>query len=455
MSWIKNYEPKSINDFIGNKELIDKIIAWLDSFYSNTLDSNDSGSIIISGSHGVGKSLCVKLILNCFDCNYKFLDSNQPKNQDTFEDYKKYVHNKGTIYNIMQGKKIKKFALIIDDSENISLNREKNAILTLHKENIKKRYFPIIFITSNQHSKMISDIKKKYNNEYQLAEPNGKELSNFVRKISKIEKINFTQDMIEQMIEQIVSFSQSDVRRLLNILNDLSLTFKSKIITPSLLQSFFENTQVKNVDIGLFEATRMTMNSFHSIDNTLNIYEVEKVLLPLMIFENYKNKIFSKENGNLEEILQKAKIISDNISMGDIIETNIYTDQNWYLQNIHGFYTCCVPAFHMNHDVHMTNDYEVNFSSDLNKTSSRNINKKNFNILKNSVLNLSSFDILFINKIFYNLALNEDYETITKLMRKYNIDLKNLEILIKIDKTVDTKIQFTAKIRKIIQKYLQ
>ena len=42
--------------------------------------------------------------------------------------------------------------------------------------------------------------------------------------------------------------------------------------------------------------------------------------------------------------------ISDSISRGDNIETSIYTDQNWFLQNIHGFFTCINTNFWINNN---------------------------------------------------------------------------------------------------------
>jgi hypothetical protein len=54
----------------------------------------------------------------------------------------------------------KKSALVIDDTENITLSTEKNMLLDLYKENETKKIMPIIFLTNEQHSKLISDIKK-------------------------------------------------------------------------------------------------------------------------------------------------------------------------------------------------------------------------------------------------------------------------------------------------------
>ena len=81
-------------------------------------------------------------------------------------------------------------------------------------------------------------------------------------------------------------------------------------------------------------------------------------------------------------------------------------------------------------------DYEVDFSADLNKTSSKNINKKR-NILpfQSKFKNKNIEDILFINKILYELDRNKKTTDINSLKKTYNLDNKTIQIALKIDKT--------------------
>ena len=471
MEWIKKYEPKTIDELVGNTDVITRIHQWLQDFYKA---GQTQHSIILSGPHGSGKTIVSKLLLNETGYKLVFLDSNKSKSQEIFDNFKKRVQNKGSVHNLMTNSTVKRYALVIDNSENITLNSEKNSILNFHKENEKRKMHPIILITTSQHSKMISDIKKKHKNEHYLELPTTQDLAIIVNRICKQECIKFESLSV---IHAVIEYSQHDIRRLINLLYDIHITFHKKTITLQDFESFSHASKLKNVDIGLFEATRDCMDKYCTMQDTLMMYEMEKVLLPLMIYENYKNKLFSQKHSK-DIHLEKSCIISEYISQGDIIETNIYTDQNWYLQNIHGFYTCCVPAFYINTDscrdpqdgephggepqsssqsnpflsLPEKSTYSVTFSSDLNKTSSKNINKKNFNILKGSVIDKSSLDLLYLNKIFYYLAQLEDYPKIAKLMIAHDITIKNFEILIKIDKTVAEKINFTAKTKRVLQK---
>ena len=56
--FITKYIPKEPSDIIGNKNNIDFIYNWLINFKNSKYSS-----IIISGHHGVGKTITIKTIL--------------------------------------------------------------------------------------------------------------------------------------------------------------------------------------------------------------------------------------------------------------------------------------------------------------------------------------------------------------------------------------------------------
>ena len=137
------------------------------------------------------------------------------------------------------------------------------------------------------------------------------------------------------------------------------------------------------------------------------------------------------------KLFQLVKI-SDSISRGDNIETSIYTDQNWYLQNIHGFYSCLNTSYWINKTNNKKLDIkDIKFSSDLNKTSLKNINRKNINNLLNFIQKKSIEEILIANRIANNLINSKDENIFIKIIRSYKKDLisKDIELFLKIDKT--------------------
>jgi hypothetical protein len=187
----------------------------------------------------------------------------------------------------------------------------------------------------------------------------------------------------------------------------------------------------------------------------MKLYESEKVLLPLMIHENYLKKILNKTKNSWESIIHNIVKVSDSLSRGDNIETSIYTDQNWYLQNIHGFYTCLNTSFWINRykTKYTLKSDKMKFSSDLNKTSLKNINRKNINNLLKIIPNKSIEEIMYINQLAnYLVKNNMEGELITVLQHyKKDITVKEIELFLKIDKTQDFY-TLTSKDKKRISK---
>jgi len=97
----------------------------------------------------------------------------------------------------------------------------------INKINHKNKFFPIIFICNTQHSKMITEIKKT-SLEVKFYQPNDYEIKNFVKKIFKRESMEIKKDKV---YDKIIDFCQSDLRRLLTVLQELNYVYKNKTIT--------------------------------------------------------------------------------------------------------------------------------------------------------------------------------------------------------------------------------
>lgn len=441
--WINKYQPTNIDQLIGKKIAIMKISSWL-----NNIKNNKIQTLIISGHHGVGKSILIKLILEKF--NYKPMIINQNdikeyRSNDSLKDIFK-MDNFDNISNfIFKQRK----ALVFDGAESITLASEKRYIMEIFKENNKTRVLPLIFITNSHHNKIINDIKKQalY---IEIAFPENKELIDMLSYICKKEKMLIKKSAIEVLID----YCEKDIRKLLSILEEINNNFNGKVINSKLLLDFLNSSKRKNRDISLFEATKMIINDDLPYNDINKLYEIEKVLLPLMIYENYPTKLLKNKNLDLENNLFNMIKISDSISRGDNIETSIYTDQNWFLQNIHGFFTCINTNFWINNN---TNEKisAVNFSKDLNKTSLKNINKKNINNIKRIIGKKSIQEILMIVKLTNNLFEDDKLKIIVNILKNYkkNLTVKEIELFIKIDKTLDFSL-FTTKEKKGVMKLL-
>ena len=257
----------------------------------------------------------------------------------------------------------------------------------------------------------------------------------------------------DDIFNNIIDFSQFDISRLINILQELSYHY-NEINSIEQLTYFFDNSKKKDINVGLFDASCKILNDYLNHDEIFKLYETEKVLLPLMVHEHYLKKMLTKNNKPWDSVISAVAKVSDSISIGDNIETSIYTDQNWYLQNIHGFYTCMNTSFHINNcsSYNMAMN-KMKFSSDLNKTSLKNINKKNINNLLKIVPNKSIDEIIYINQYTNYLFNNGMIDKLIEVLQTYKKDItvKEIELFLKIDKTQDF-ITLSCKERKHLAK---
>ena len=413
-----DYNPQILEEIVGNDIQKKRIIDWLNNF-----DNIKHKCLLLSGNHGIGKSTLVKLILKKLKISYRIISADEIKEfrvNDTFDSY-------------FNNKKLKdiKIAFIFDEVEMITLASERKFILNLIKINTKNNLYPFIFISNNNHSKLVNDIKRS-SIILNFVSPTKNEIYLLIKKIAKINNIKIKNDCD---LSEFINFSQFDIRRLILLLRDYSYNYKT--LSNKNIKKFIENSVEKDIGVNLFDATNNIINDFSDFNKLYRLYETEKVLLPLMIHENYFKKILNDKK-NFDFSIDKLINVSEALSIGDNIETSIYTDQNWYLQDIHCFFTCVLSSYLLNDNLSKKIN-NIAFSSDLNKTSLKNINKKNINNLS-KLINTKSIEELLILCKMSNFCFKHDNEKlIIDILKKYNqnIDIKDIELCLKIDKCCD------------------
>tara|TARA_B100000886_G_C20424574_1_gene493265 strand:+ start:2947 stop:4296 length:1350 start_codon:yes stop_codon:yes gene_type:complete len=444
--WIEKYKPKNIYEVISNKELIEDLSDKIKNF-----KTNNYSNYVVSGYHGVGKNIITKLVLQNNNYVIKYLNYKDEKVTELFDDLVNYC--KGEKIDNLFCKNSKLFALIINDIEKITLKNEKNRIKDLVKMNSEEKLFPIFFISNIQHNKLILDILQ-YSYNIKIQQPKKKELLKLIDKIIDSENILINDKDIKI---KIIDFCQYDIRRLITILYDLKNSFNDNEINLNDIDKYIDSSYKKLKDISLFEASKYLIDSYDNIESCLSYYKVDKVLVPLTIHENYSKSLFKKYQDK-SILINAFKNVSDSISIGDVIETNIYTDQNWFLHDIHGFYTCSNTSYNINSfsskNKQINYSYEMKFSSDLNQTSLKNINRKQITNLQKMLPYKNVNDIVNLNKIIYHLVNLEENEKIYNIVKDYTNSYRLVENIIKIDKTLP-KISISQRNKKILNNYIK
>jgi DNA polymerase III delta prime subunit len=438
MSWEEKYKLNSLTDIIGNITQIRAISKWLDNYEKN------KWCMFIVGSHGSGKTSITLTILKHKNYRIQLVNFSKIgilKDIDLVVD--KLIKN-NNISDIINNK-ITKNAIVIDEIESVTSIIGKKFILTLLKKNTS---CPIIFISNNEHNKLTSQLKKECI-VCDFPQPSYKQLYILLIKICSNEKMKLKN---EETAKSIIKYSQFDFRRLITILNDLHTTYNCKITQP-ILDEYFENTKMKDLECNIFKSTASLLTEKKTFDESIRIYESDKVIIPLMIQQNYVECI-NKCYADIEDKLKIASNIANSLSLGNIIESYIYNEQNWDMHAVHSFYSCIYPVNEISKLDIARSNINIEYPKDLNKTSIKKINKKNIINSNNYLQNLEVTDLIYINKLARTLIKEEKYSDCVNLFKDYKINVDNIESILKIDKINETKHIISSSVKKKLSKLL-
>lgn len=285
------YRPKKIDDFVGNKNIIQPFIGWLLEW--NVNDKNNK-CMLISGFTGIGKSLLVELILKRHDYNIINLAIDDDRDKD-------YMNN--IIKPIIKTKKTfdgQDNVLVVSD---IDSGSDYGFIASL-TECIKETKIPIICICNNRYDQSIKPILN-YCFDIKMIKPSYQEVYRLIYNVVVTEKIRIKESEIKELYEQ----SNGDIRFILNTLQFGSR--KSK-----------KNIQSSNI----FETTGKLLCMDETIESKYETFWLSNDLHPLMIQENYINNILSinDEVKRLDNLTYSADALSDT----DLFETQVNM-ANW------------------------------------------------------------------------------------------------------------------------------
>ena len=393
------YCPTKLNQILGNLKIIEYIKDWLktyedvkESLKKNGLLKKSSkgrkkklvnisdidieyskrkGNLLLTGSHGCGKTTIINIILK--EINYEVIDIN---NLDSKVIIDSELITKLSNKNI-NGSNTKK-VLIIDEYESVISLNDKFSIFNIIKENNYNRWIPIIIITNNQHNKQLNEIKK-YSNEIKVYPPYPNEITRWIYNICKNEKINLEYNLIPIFIE----YCQIDLRKILIQLDELKINYNNTIIDIKILTEFMEIMKKKDQDYDLYKATEKMLINYKNIDTCLELFESQKVLMPLMIHENYHEYIKQDKYFKILNILSK----------GDLLENYIHGEQNWDLLETHGYISCVIPSYYINKYSNDNKSTKIAFAVDLNRTSVKKMNKKNITKTNDKINKLNNQNI--------------------------------------------------------------
>lgn len=468
MSELSDYDlydkhiPLLDEDFTDNNSFIKQFLNWVKNcqYSKNNVNTNvnnnkykkeDYYSYIITGPSGCGKTHLINQILNNHNIkkeklNFQYLKqillkSNDEENIDENNISDNYV--KQILINIVSRSGIMKFInnydnnsmkiiLINDDEKNNFMLQEKKIIMKILNINDKYKICPLLFIFNDEYDKFVNLISKK-SYMCKIAAPSDNKIKKFITKLNKLNNVI----MSENIIDNIIDICNNNYKLLKKNYIELIKYYSKKknnqyYITDEILDKFM-STKFINIDNTLlFNKCNDILFNYTSDNLTMKYFYSEKILLPSIVNEYALVKI-NKSNMSLEKKKEILKKYSKYASTADIIDNYYNNNQQWSLIKHHGYYSCCLTGQLMD-KVNCNIKLKYEFPKNINKLSMQKINKNhiidNYYIFHTKDINI----YMYLIPLLYQYIKQKDTKRLNELIDNYNLNLKIIDNVFKIDK---------------------
>jgi len=441
--WSEKYRPHNLEQLVGNREQIDQIRNWFVKFKNK--DNTIKKALLFSGCPGTSKTTVAHVILKEYGYDVKEYNASDVRSKKLVEEnLDKLITMERVDLHFTPG--CKPFGIIMDEVDGMSSgdkggmaqliktinpNRGKRCVKKVEKQKIFDRWIPpIICICNNSHDKKINELKKDCL-EIRFTKPTISDLCQVIKQVAKNERLKLT-DAAEKLVAEL---AQGDFRRLMFLLQNFS-NIQKIVIDVNDIYEYYDVVAKKNLDLNSFDITDKIFSRFTGIEDILKLYDTDKSLLPMMVHENYIEMI-NAQNTNLINKMRNCQFCVDAIANGDVIEKSMYNTQSWHLQPIHGLSSCYIPSYYSNTFPRLA-QRKVQWTSALGRFSFQRANIKNINLLSSMVnveRNYTIDDVQLLSQIilFHLLDPKGDQQTGVEFMKNYNLTIKDIEKLIKVD----------------------
>uniref|UniRef100_A0A6C0BK47 AAA+ ATPase domain-containing protein n=1 Tax=viral metagenome TaxID=1070528 RepID=A0A6C0BK47_9ZZZZ len=444
--WAEKYRPHCLEEIIGNQEQIALIRDWFTRF--NARDNTIKKALLFSGYPGTSKTTLAHVMMKEYGYEVKEYNASDVRSKKLVEDNLEKIITMERVDEHFKNN-FKPFGIIMDEVDGMSAgdkggmsqliktinpNRGKRCVKKVEKQKMVDRWIPpVICICNNNYDKKIKELKKDCM-EIKFDKPSVDDLCQVIHRISEAEHLRLN----EAAKRTVAELAQGDFRRLMFLLQNFA-NIPKVVVDANDIYETYDVIAKKTLDLNSYDVTNRIFAAQTSVEDTLKMYDTDKSLLPMMIHENYINVINSQNTTTLNKMKNCQKCI-DSIINGDIIEKIMYNTQSWYLQPIHGLCTCYIPSHYSNTFLRL--GHKINWTTVLGRFSLQRANIKNINLLSSMLNTGRSYTVddiqLLSHIILYNLLDPKGNPQIgVDYMKNYNLTIKDIEKLIKVDKMSD------------------
>ena len=213
--WVEKYRPSSLNTYIGNEHLKNKVKLYL--------ESEDVPHLLLYGKAGTGKTTLAKIITNNIECDCLYINASDENNVDN-------VRNKIKTFASSIGFKPLK-VVILDEADFLTPNAQA-ALRNLMETFSKHCRF---ILTCNYVERIIDPIQSRCQS-YKIVPPSKKEVALHLKEILDTENVTFNLDDMALLVNS----GYPDIRRVINSAQRQVVKGELKIDVSSIIQNDYK-----------------------------------------------------------------------------------------------------------------------------------------------------------------------------------------------------------------------
>ncbi|KAI8593968.1 replication factor RFC1 C terminal domain-containing protein [Geranomyces variabilis] len=368
--WTTKYMPRSYNDIIGNKTLVQQLATWLRRWESYRAkgfkrqggdEYSDKRAALLSGPPGIGKTTSAHLVaqLEGFDVlEFNASDVRSKKalgvgfgdsigSHAVTEYFGTSVSSTANGRSLAAGGSGRRQVVVMDEVDGMS-GGDRGGTAELIQM-IKKSKVPIICICNDRQSPKVKSLAN-YCADFRFRRPTAVTVEARMRAIAAAEGL----ELKANVVEQLVISTQADIRQILNLLSTYRL--RDRVMSFDQSQRLSRAAE-KDGTISSFDATAQLFGYNYmkmSLADKMQLYFNDYSIMSLFVQEQYvrmKPAIAEQIGGPRGpkfveyETLTCMANAADSISLGDLVDNSLRGQQNWVLMPIHAVMSTVRPCF--------------------------------------------------------------------------------------------------------------
>ncbi len=207
MLWIHKHAPKTLEEFIGNREAVARIVRWIENW-----KNEKKKALLIYGPPGVGKTTLMGLLAKKF--NYLLIETNASdvRSADVLRDKFEDALQQASLFH--RGK-----LMVFDEVDGIAGSEDKGAVAEIINI-IKKSKFPVILIANDAYVPALRPLRD-YCEMIEFKKIDTRSIARRLKEILIKEGITFE----EEAINTIANNANGDLKA---AINDLQIIAQGK-----------------------------------------------------------------------------------------------------------------------------------------------------------------------------------------------------------------------------------